>query len=457
MEQRIHISNVENSPSMCFDTGLDPRSFARTKMSQSLIEQGYVVGPDGSHQEWRASGVCERNGYMRVFGSPFQGKRLDLLINDRAQSSKQTALEALACWIKAKLFLGDTRSALNPGASFIGTDGSVFFAPENLSNRCLFMEGSQLDTYNCPDLAGIDTAAFCAAVMLYRILTGVHPYPSAEVYQDMREGVFLPIQLATPNLNEKLAGLINSALLLPVAKKRTVNNAADILSGFLEILTNKENGINSVSLLFNTLPAEKKEQAEKEKKIFLLKQNSYIKTKRFVLRNKHLLIGISIGILFLLFVVVSTVQGNSNRPTTRGMSPAVVIKEYYEAFSSLNHPFMEACIMGADKSDIKAAANLFAIVRTRQAYEMTATPSIIQARIWRESGGELPSPNVFGVTDLSVDYMSGSEDSGLIIYRAEYMLWAPDENFARNRSDILTLRPDRHRNWRIIEIIRTER
>ncbi|MDR0321481.1 MAG: hypothetical protein LBI28_08250 [Treponema sp.] len=471
MQQRILIADVENKPSICFDTGLDPRSFARTKMSQSLIEPGYIVNPDGSHEVWKPAGVYDNNGSMRVFGQLFQGKRLDLLleqvdstIGNISEAAQQTALQAVTCWIRAKMFLGETRSALNPGAAFVTCDdkadnpkGSVFFAPENLSNRCLFIEGSQMDRYNCPDLAGMDIAAFCAGVMLYKILTGSHPYPTPEIYQDMREGNFLPAHLAAPALNEKLSSLIQSALLLPVANKRTTKNGTDILSGILEILMDKANTETAVQPLFINLPAEKKELREKEKKLFLFKQNVTVKTRRFAANHKYLLIGASVGFFFLLFVVLSTAKGFSQRLTTEGMTPEQVVSAYYDAFSSLNHMFMEACIQGADRTDINVAATFYAIVKQRQAYEMTNAPSIIQAKVWKATGGELPAPNVFGVTDLDVEFAGGSEDNGLVVYRTNYLLWSPDENYARNRSDVLTLKRDKRKNWRIVELLRSEK
>jgi hypothetical protein len=171
----IHVSDVDGKPATCFDTGLEPRSFARTKMSQCLIEPGYIVYPDGTHKVWKATGVNEVDGFMRVWGSPFTGKRLDFLLGQADSGLKttaqevslQAALQAVAFWIHCKLLLGDVRSALNPGAIFISSEGgkdfpkgTVFFAPENLSQRCLLVEGLDTDYYNCPDLKGMEAAAF---------------------------------------------------------------------------------------------------------------------------------------------------------------------------------------------------------------------------------------------------------------------------------------------------------
>ncbi|MCL2185355.1 MAG: hypothetical protein FWB86_05820 [Treponema sp.] len=481
MEKRVLIAKIDNNSAMyeemqkqglqsefavCFDTGLDPRAFARTKMSQSLIEKGYVVSPDGTHTEWKAAGVKEVNNLMRVWGPLFAGKRLDLLlegvdsvVTDSA-AAQQTALFAVASWIRAKMFLGDKKSTLNPGACFLNKT-NVYFAPEHLSNRCLFIEGSEIDRYNCPDLVGMDAVAFCAGVMLYKVLTKSHPYPTADIFQDMREGIFLPINLAVPDIDEELAILIHAALSLPAEKKRTSKSGTDILAEILELIMDKQSGAAkttavNISELFVELSAEKKLQAEKEKKSYLLKQKIKVGTRRFVTSNKYLLIGIGIGVLFLLFVVFSTARGFSQRPTTSGMDPFSVVTAYYDSFNSLNHILMDACIMGADKTDVNVVTSVFAISRTRQAHENRTNPPIISARAWLESGGTLPAPDVFGVTDLNIIHESGTEFDKMVIYRINYSIWAPNEH-ERKRTDVLTLRKDRRKHWRIIEILRTER
>jgi hypothetical protein len=466
--QRIYISEAENSPIVNFNTGLDPRSFARTKMSQSLIEEGYVVHPGGSHKVWRSAGVNDSNGIMQVWGPLFNGKRLDTLIGEISSltqnGASQTALQAVVLWIRAKMFLGETHSALNPGAAFICFEnektehpkGSVFFAPEYLSNRCLFIEGSEMDRFNCPDLTGIEAAAFCAGVMLYMILAKAHPYPTVDIYQDMREGVFLPIHLAAPNVDVNLANLIHSALMLPVTVKKTQISAVDILTNILKILVNKDSKIIAVSSLYQTLSTEKTIQYEKEKKWYLLKQNSYVKTKRFVLQNKIFIIAASLALFFVIFITFSMSKSFAQRPTTEGMPSESVVYAYFSAFSSLDHMFMEAILNGASKTDLNAAISYSAIVRQRQAYERSTLHSVIPAAVWMENGGELPAPNVFGVTNISLEQLAGNENDSMIIYRAEYFLWPLNEVFSLSRSDIITLRRDRRNNWRITEILRTE-
>jgi len=369
-------------------------------------------------------------------------------------------MEAVINWSKAKMFLGDTRSAINPGASFVSKEGGVFFAPEHISNRCLYIEGNEVDTYNCPDLTGMDITAFCVGVMLYKVLTGNHPYVSKDIFQDMREGVFFPVHLAAPGLNAQLSDLINAALMLPVEKKDKKNTITktgiEILKGILEILSGNENKTIAISSLFETPSPEKAKWFEKEKKIYLFNKNKILRVKRYIKNNKFLFICISIGVAFAIFILFSTVLSISNRQTTEGMSPETVVIAYYDAFSALDHQFMEACIKGANRSDINAASSYYVVLKQRQAYEGYKAASIIQAKVWKEMGGELPAPNVFGVTDLNVSHISGDEYDGLIVFRAVYNLWLPFDNYAKHVNDTLTLKLDKHKCWRIIELLRTE-
>lgn len=462
--RHIHVSEVNGKPSVCFDTGLDPRSFARTKMSQCLIEHGYIVYPDGTNKIWKASGVNEINGYMRVLGSPFFGERLDQFLNELTPATQQPALQAVVYWMRAKMLFGDTHSALNPGAAFISCadndepenpKGSVFFAPESLSQRCLLVEGVKIDPYNCPDLKGINAAAFCAGVMLYKILSLASPYDNINnIYQDMREGVFLPPQFAIPGLKKNLCDLINNALLLPVANKNINLNGADILSSLLNILMLKNGEAVDISTLFEKVSLEEEQKFQKEKNRYIYKQKTIINTRRFMTSHKPIVIGAIFALFFIVFIAANTTKSRMSRPTTAGMSPETVVREYYDAFSRLNHTYMESIIYRADRTDINVAVNFFAVTRIRQVNEGPTRPRIFTASAWLEQGRELPAPDVFGVTDLKILQTGGSEDSGQIEFLADYILWYPNDLPESYRSDELTLRRLRG-NWRITEINRT--
>jgi hypothetical protein len=288
--------------------------------------------------------------------------------------------------------------------------------------------------------------------MLYTILAKAHPYPTTYIYQDMRDGVFLPVHIAIPNLDKKLSGLIQAALLLPVKNKESTEgipklSGTEILDKLLTILISKES-------LFQTLTKEESEQLNKEKELYFLKKETVVKAVRYFTQNKLFLAVIATVSLLVIFFIGSMIRGHTERPTTAGLSPYAVVAAYFEAFNTLDHTFMEACLMGADKSDVNAALNLFVIGKIRQAYEPMTDALFIPAETWRQQGEELPAENVFGVLDLIIIHIGGSEAEEEIQFRVEYLLLHPHEPDPFSHSDIFTLRQDRQNNWRITEILR---
>ncbi|MDR0487414.1 MAG: hypothetical protein LBG91_04125 [Treponema sp.] len=173
------------------------------------------------------------------------------------------------------------------------------------------------------------------------------------------------------------------------------------------------------------------------------------------MRNKAGMIGCAAALLIAGFVAQNVISSRFGRPTTKGMDSYEVINAYYDAFSVLDHTFMEACIWGADKIDIDVAINYYVIYKVRQANEIKTGPLIVSAKVWKERGGELPAPDVFGITGLSIIHLSGNEDESRINYRVNYTLWFPNETVPSIRSDELTLMRNKKRNWQIIEIERT--
>jgi hypothetical protein len=163
--------------------------------------------------------------------------------------------------------------------------------------------------------------------------------------------------------------------------------------------------------------------------------------------------GIAAAMIAVFFITRSLIISRAGLPTTKGMNTVEVIHGYYDAFGELDHGFMEACIKGADKSDINMVVNLFVLNKVRQAYSSNFSSVFVSAAEWKEHGGQLPDSGAFGVTDLSVDLLSSGEDDAPVRYAVNYTLWFPTEDAPSHRKDELTLTRIRG-NWRITEIKR---
>jgi hypothetical protein len=342
------------------------------------------------------------------------------------------------------------------------------------------------------DLDGDDAIVFTAAAMLYRIFAGTPPFSGTDeivIHQDIREGNFLPVRLAAPGLDSRLAVLIQRALTPPgVAAKSTAlqikNNIAPLPAPtpdeFLAVLKIAGQTVPADSL-FQPLDDAGRLLLEKEKDQFLKINTRVVKTKRFVARNTAIIFGCLAAVIGALLITLSMAKSKASLPTTAGMSPEQVIESYYNSFGELDHQLMEACVTGkAGKGDIAMVINLFVVNRVRLAYESNAPPHVISAAVWLENGGgEVPS-NVFGVTDLQLTMnneqltMSGGTEG--VRYRVDYTFWMPDQP-----DDDAVTKPDARRgppvflppvayynrdyvtlinkkgNWRIAEIVRESR
>jgi len=322
-------------------------------------------------------------------------------------------------------------------------------------------------------------AAFTAATMLYRVIAGVPPFPAANdimLHQDMREGNFLPIRLAVPGLDGRLADLIQRVL-SPQGKRNVVTGIAmekplsgDLLAAIQlplpgealpsEAALHAEETATRTSLTASVssliLPVSEADRLvlEKEKKQFLKIKTASVNTRRFVIRNAGILVA-SLAILgFFIFVVSTIVNSRAARPTTEGMEPIQVVESYYNAFGELDHHLMENIVLrGVGRNDINTVTHLFVINRVRMAHEFSPTPLIISASEWQERGGGETHLAVFGVTDLQIEQIEKGRElehqqgrrtrrnqaEEELHFRVDYLLWVPAQMLAGPpgaRSDI---------------------
>jgi len=223
VERIIHLE-IAGDRRLGFDTGLSAQAFAQAKLAQFITQRGVIVYPDGRVETWKADSVTELAGesgagIMVIQGPFFPGESLDSVLRD---SSPDESLDAVRFWLKARQTLYGWESRQSPeesGAYFPGAAGAllvtksdknfprgtILFPPERLVKRCIEAEGDRAaaaaQQWRHPDLRGDDEIAFSAGIMLYTVFTGALPFirdDSDTIRQDMREGVYMPPELAAP-------------------------------------------------------------------------------------------------------------------------------------------------------------------------------------------------------------------------------------------------------------------
>ena len=457
MSRRIFNFELNGNTVLGFDTGLNAQAFAQAKMAQFITRPGFIVYPEpaagseergsspgGRVKTWQQGGVTEFElqgaKTMIIWGPSFPGERLDEIVNENSRQDE--ALDALRFWIRAREVLqnfpGETEQCFpGPAGAFIVTahtstqtdfypTGTIFFPPVRLIKRTLVADGKEavLDSERWvhPDLEEAEAVSFSAGVMLYRIFCGASPFTrdnDAELRQDIREGVFVPPNLAAPGLDPQMSDLIIRAMSrVNKNSDEKPRPAPNFILGFLGPPSSRP-----VSFWVNPLREEEAQRISAEREQYAKKKARAVKTRRFMIRNTAIITGSLIALIVLLFAIRGIVRHNAELPTTRGMEPIEVVFAYYSAFDALDNAMMEACVSGkAGKGDIEMAANLYVIGKMRQAYE-AAGEQLISAKKWLEAGRPATDKDVFGITDIKIKSLSLGETAAS--FRAEYILWIP--------------------------------
>ncbi|MDR1949412.1 MAG: hypothetical protein LBQ38_08470 [Spirochaetaceae bacterium] len=444
---------LEGTVVLGFDTGLDAQAFAQAKMAQFINQKGYIVFPPGQGEPWdgkearvepwKPQGVTERPGpggspgTMVVWGADFPGEALDRIIGE--DQNKDTALDALRYWIRARSLLADTPelSPPWPAGALVALPGAfppgtILFPPARLLRRTVEAPGpaewlSRAERWVHPDLSGGETTAFTAAALAYQLFCGVPPYENQDtetVHEDIREGNFMPPRLRKPGLREDLALLIAETLGPAAGQRRGKTGPIQKKDpGALGTLLGPP-GFAPFDSWIRPPDDGALEKLAAEREQYRKKNDLSVKSRRFVRRNTTILTAGLVALVIIGLVARSIVRGRADLPTTKGMAPTEVIEAYYGAFGTLDHTLMEACVINkAGKGDISLVTNIFVISKVRQAYEMNITA--IDAREWQAAGSPPTEQTVVGVTDLHLVPLDSDPEDGELTYRASGFLWLP--------------------------------
>ena len=491
MRRLVFNFDLDGKTVLGFDTDLDARAFAQTKMAQFISQPGYIVFPgskprgqgsllSGRIETWHSKGVTELENKMIIWGSFFPGEELSEILLRQSES-----LDALRFWLKARIALeksinsGEGLSFPGPAGAFIVTAseaakqspvgqasaennypvGTVFFPPVRLLKRTLDAGGTLLDAqrWTHPDLKSDEEISFSAGTMLYHIFCNNPPFyrnDENELREDIREGVFVPPQLAAPGLDPEMAKLINEAI-SPETRTREAKPRPDFIMDFIG-----SPGSRQASSWVKALSDKEIQSARLERDQYKKRTKGAVKTRRFLNRNTTAIAAIFIVLLVSIIFTRSLIRSRAELPNTMGMTAIEVVKAYYQAFNTLDHAMMQASVSGrAGRNDIQTATSLFVVLRVRQAHE--STEFFMPASEWLEAGQPETGKLVFGITDLTVTLLSESESNA--VFEAAYVFWTPAANEDEENltslprgiytRDIVTLAFQRDA-WRITDIER---
>ena len=305
-----------------------------------------------------------------------------------------------------------------------GTDGGaqdLIVLPPRLALRCVTAETAAALRFHYPwvhpdgERAAPETAAlFFLATLSYACITGAPPFNSAAVpfaavdtaeacdtgaaerlVQNIRDGVYVPVELRCPALCPQFARLINGGLAIAAGQgsAKTTGQLGSVKSaGHKSIGLEKAAGVDIMpncrtapllplveqlcSCCDESLPLFAGMQAAEDSaqraalEAFIQTARKRISRKRFVRRNSGKIAAAAVLCAALIAVTAAVVVHICKPPKTAGMSAEAVIRGFYTAVGTLDQT-----ITGAYTKN-KAAAlydglmvHLYVTGKTREAYE----------------------------------------------------------------------------------------
>ena len=449
----IIMHQINGAAYCCLASGMEPRAFAHSAVTDYLHDACLRIASDGTVQEFYLNETItffntekgrEEVGIVLPLREAHPLIRFACLDTDAAAGAfrdPQALLRAeavlrklyrlfsylIAAYKRCAVSEAFFRAAMSAPLCLLaegGADGSaqdLIVLPPRLVLRCVTAETAAALRFHYPwvhpdaERVSLDDAAFFfLATLSYACITGAPPFNSAAVpfaavdgdeacgsgaaerlIQNIRDGVYVPVELRCPVLRPQFARLIDGGLSAAAGQgsaKTTGRHGNVEAAAYKSIGLEKAAGVDIMpncrtapmlplveqlcshcdeSLpLFAGMQAADDSAQQAALEAFIQTARKRISRKRFVRRNSGKIAAAAVLCAALIAVTAAVVVHLRKPPKTAGMSAEAVIRGFYTAVGTLDQT-----ITGAYTKN-KAAAlydglmiHLYVTGKTREAYE----------------------------------------------------------------------------------------
>ena len=388
------------------------------KRSALQEARGWIVrGAEVS--DWRFTGYVRRGDRLLVAGPCVEGELLTAALErPGAAPLAAVARVAAAAHLLVREHGFDQPLQLN-GVYLLAGGGVLIFPPpvvrqltETHSPAAMLAAAARL---NHPDLVAAERLGVTLAILSYRAVTGVYPFPAAredDLRNQMRRLDVVPARLRAPGTDAELSALLDRALR---PARQQVRPALDEWAAVLERATHEAAPPQVDAAAAAALQAEAQALQDKYQQTF--------RRRVFLQRNLRTIVVAAVAVLAVGGILGSIIANQFKPRSTRGLSPRQVVETFYTSVGELDHTTMEdAVVDAAGQGLINEAINLFVISRVSQGYE--GRSNILNAGEWVAADKpELPAGiSVYGVSNLEVVAEQGAPQP---VFRVTYLMWRP--------------------------------
>ncbi len=381
--------------------------------ARGWIVRGTEVG------DWRFSGYLRHGDHLLVTGPRVDGELLAAVL-ERPGAGALAAVARVAAALHLLVREHGFDQPLQLNGVYLLADGGVLIFPpavvkqltETHSPAAMLAAAARL---NHPDLAAAERLGVTLAILSYRAVTGVYPFPAAredDLRNQMRRLDVVPARLRVPGTDPEFSRLMERALR---PERQQPRPALDEWVATLERVTHEPEPQPVDATAAGALREQARELETKYEQTF--------RRRVFLQRNLRTIVVVAV-IAAAVGGILGSIVANQFKPrSTRGFSPRQVVETFYTSMGQLDHTTMEDAVIGdAGKGLINEAVNLFVISRVTQGYE--GRSNIVSATEWVAAGKpDLPAGvGLYGASDLEIVAEQGAPQP---VFRVSYSMWRP--------------------------------
>ena len=441
----IILHQINGAAYCCLASGMEPRAFAHSAVTDYLHDACLRIASDGTVQKFYLNETltffnAEKGREEVGIVLPLRDARpfIDSVYTEaqelrEAETSLRRLYRLFSCLLTAyqhsTVSEAFFRAAMSAPLCLLiegGTDGGaqdLIVLPPRLALRCVTAETAAALRFYYPwvhpDAERVpldDAASFFLATLSYACITGAPPFNSAAVpfaavdgdafcandaaeqlVQNIRDGVYVPVELRCPALCPQFARLIDGGLAVAAGQRsaKTTGQHGSVKSAGHKSIDLEKTADGDImpncraaaapllplveqlcsycdeSLpLFVGIQVDKVPAQQAALEVFIQTARKRISRKRFVRRNSGKIAAAAVLCAALIAVTAAVVMHLRKPPETAGMSAEAVIHGFYTAVGTLDQT-----ITGAYTKS-KAAAlydglmvHLYVTGKTREAYE----------------------------------------------------------------------------------------
>ena len=299
--------------------------------------------------------------------------------------------------------------------------------------------------YINPTLTGDAAIHYTQSVIAYRLLTGRLPFTETapdKRHMDIIDANYTPLSASVWALDETLASFVDNSLQRKalVRNKKTGRKLAPSLADKItSIIVEKEKSDSDenqskeelgltfpLEALYRELgltengeippmgklnPVIRKsnisqeifEQKNKKREAFF---QTKLKVKRWI-RSARIPLMISAGVILIITVLFASIaRGQSENPTSKGLTSTQTIEMFYSGLNTLNNLAMHECSTGGRASELEnMVSTMYVTGKTVAAYD--ATRKLVSPAEWINFNHD-GHYTIFGLADFSIQINKGS-------------------------------------------------